>query len=176
MDLSSKTNGRPIPDGAKLIEIIERHDWTLLDITRPTRETVLTYKYLDSTERATQLVIDHNYLFVPIPRQGQLVSAAYEERQGLGPALEIENIYDNRWASESNVSLKGGRYIAVFNMMLLIPGFNGVIVTSPKDGLNANPDTVGIVRDYIIDSFERYFRIVQPEDLIGIQETRQKTN
>ncbi|MEK6960679.1 MAG: hypothetical protein AABX47_05875 [Nanoarchaeota archaeon] len=176
MDISFKTNGRPIPEGRKLIEIIERHDWTLIDITRPTRETFLTDHYIDTAESATDLVIDHNYLFVPIPRQGQLVSAAYEERQGLRPALEIENIYDDRWAGESNVSLKGGRYLAVFNMMLLIPEFNGVIVTSPKDSLNANPDTVGIIRDYLVDSFSRYFRIVQPEDLIRIQKTGQNAN
>jgi len=131
---------------------------------------------LDLMERARDIEYDRNYLFVPMARQGVRPSQIYERTGGIGPAIKIHDPFEDRWGERVIVARKGNGYVAIFTTMALLSETNTAFMTSAKGQLMNNPDLVEIRCHSLVDTFEKYFCIVQPEELIAVPEPGMKTN
>jgi hypothetical protein len=148
----------------RLKEIIESFNWTLYD-TSPIEGHVPTWEEFAERGPATVYEIGKNYIFAPIPKEGQTLREAYAPTRGNGPSLRIENIDDPRWVTLyiPNFMTKNGPRPALFSRLFFHE--EGVAATSPPNPLIKNPDLVGIAYPYLIDTFEKYFGIVPYEEI-----------
>ena len=155
------------PQGKELIEIIEGHDWLLYDVTQARKEErAFTWEELQDRTPADQIEVGKNYVFVPRPEDGQTLRDAYSIRKGLGPSLTIEDPDDQRWIGLSiNPNVLPG-WVALFSRLIFEEEF--VVASSPSTMYLPDPDAVAMPYDSVVDTFKRYFRIVQPEE-IGAQ-------
>lgn len=152
--------------GKDLIALIERHDWLLYDTTQPTlEERAFTWDELQRQYPATQLEVGHNYFFVPRPYDGQSLRDAYSVTKGLGPSLTVNDPDDNRWRALRITGKKLPGNVALFSRLFFEEDF--VVASSPSTLLIPEPDIVAMPYDSVIDSFQKYFRIVQPEEVEG---------
>jgi hypothetical protein len=154
------------PEGNELKKVIESYDWTLYDVSNPPEGRAFTWEELDKKSPVKQFEIDHQYLFVPIPKKGQTVREAYISTKGLGPSLMIENPDDERYVSlivkaKSKLDCKRG-CVALFSRLVFDERF--AYVTSPETDYLPDPDLVAIKYDKLVDTFRRYFRVILPEE------------
>lgn len=154
------------PRSRDLKEIIESHNWTLYDVSNPPEGRAHTWEELDNLTPADQYEVGHNYLFVPIPKQGQTLREAYTPTKGLGPSLSIINPDDDRWVA-LKVQRKSNGDVALFSRLFMPEDF--ALVSSPEMIYSPNPDIVAIKYEELVDTFRRYFRIVSPEEY-GLEE------
>ncbi|MBI4440889.1 hypothetical protein HY639_01860 [Candidatus Woesearchaeota archaeon] len=148
------------PQGNDLKDIIERHQWTLYDATRP-EGVVYTWEELDKMAPATAFAVGHNYLFVPIPKKGETLRQAYTPTKGLGPSLTIENPDEDRWLS-LYVQRKANGNVALFSRLFMEREF--VVASSPRTIYLLDPDVVIMKYESLVDTFRKHFRIVSPDE------------
>ncbi len=153
------------PESARLKEIIERHEWALFDATLPKkRRTPFSWDELERKGPVNQFETGCNYLFAPIPKEGQSLRQAYSLTKGLGPSLLVENGTDEtRWAGIHAVTnfYYLGKPI-LFTRLDFTPEF--LAAFSPPTREMPDSDALGIWYPKVIDTFEKYFRIVTPEE------------
>ena len=149
-------------ESSRLKEIIEGHGWTLFDATLPkNKNRPYSWDQLERRGVANQFEIGHNYIFAPIPKNGETLRQAYSVTKGLGPSLTIENPNDERWLSLEVLGKSNG-VVALFSRLFFHQ--ECAFVTSAKTRELPNPDFVAIKYDRLIDTFEKYFRIVTPDE------------
>ncbi len=146
---------------SRLKEIIDSHDWQLYDVSNPSKEGAYKWEELNKMRPAKKFVLDHNYMFVPKPCEGQTLRDAYAFTKGLGPSLTIENPDDDRWLS-LQVQRKINGTVALFSRLFFYQ--ECAVATSPKSYYLHDPDFVAVRYDKLIETFEKYFRIVKPEE------------
>ena len=152
------------PQGRELIDIIEGHDWLLYDVTQSGKEErAFTWEELQDQAPANQIEIGSNYLFVPQPESGQTLREAYSITKGLGPSLTIDNSEDPRWKALSVSPNVLPWWVALFSRLFFEEGY--VVASSPITIYPPEPDVVIMPYDSIVDTFKKYFRIVQPEEV-----------
>ena len=151
------------PQSRELKEIIEKYDWTLIDVSNPPEGRAYNWRELDKKQPTEQFEIGHQYMFVPIPEQGHTFSDAYVNTEGLGPSLRIEDPNDERFLS-LDISPKNIGVVALFSRLIFAKecGF----VTCPKTYDLPNPDFVAVSYDELVDTFRKYFTITPPEAFI----------
>ena len=150
------------PKSNRLKEIIESHRWTLFDTTlSKKRHRPYSWEESERMGAACQFDVGRNYVFAPIPQNGQTLRQAYTLTKGLGPSLTIENPDDERWLSLEVLTKRNG-VVALFTRLFFHE--ECAFVTSPETRELTNPDFVAIRYDKLIDTFQRYFRIVTPEE------------
>jgi hypothetical protein len=152
------------PESKNLKEIIENHGWTLYEGNQP-KEDPPTWENLEEKGPAENFEIEKNYIFAPIQENGKTLREAYSETKGLGPSLTILDPNEDRWITlyiPEWFNLKKGKPIFFSRLF-----FNkeGVGATSPTTRDNSDPDLIGIGYPDLIDTFEKYFRIVSPEEV-----------
>jgi phenylpropionate dioxygenase-like ring-hydroxylating dioxygenase large terminal subunit len=160
-----------LPESAKLKEVIEKQGWTLFLATQPKgRRKPFTWEEFETNGPAPSYSTGNNYIFAPIPARGQTLRQAYAVTKGLGPSLVVHNPNEDRWITlyihpwehdEGGVRAKKGRPIHISRLLFFD---EGVAASSPKTRYNPDPDMIGIAYPYLIDTFERYFRIVTPQE------------
>lgn len=149
----------------ELLEIIESHRWTLYDSDMHSQKRgIITILELEKIGKAKEIVIGHNYIFYPIPRENETLRDAAYKTRCLGPALEVGDPNDPRWAS----LIINGWYtnplrIGLFTRIKLEDSMCDCF--SPQNRIIK--DFILIPQDYVVDTFQKYFRIVKPED-VGI--------
>jgi hypothetical protein len=150
------------PQSRELKEIIEWYDWTLYDVTRPPK-VAFKWEEMEHQAPAEGYEIGHDYLFVPIPKEGQTPREAYTPTKGLGPSLLIEDPKDERWDRLyiDRRSFEQGRPILFTRLLFEEPC---AVAMSPKTAFVPDPDSIGIKYDHLVDTFRRYFRIVLPQE------------
>ncbi|MBN2142062.1 hypothetical protein JW711_01910 [Candidatus Woesearchaeota archaeon] len=153
----TKLNG-VFPRSQDLKEIIEWHDWTLYDVSGPSQPI---WEELDKVRPAQEYEVGHNYLFVPIPKNGETLRQVYTPTKGLGPSLTIENPDDPRWLALEVLPKMNGM-IALFSRLFMHE--DCAFVSSPQTAYLPNPDFVAMNYNQLIDTFQRHFRIVSPEE------------
>ena len=149
------------PESKDLKGIIEGHNWTLYDVSNPPEGRAYTWEEIEKMTRPTEYQVEHQYLFVPIPKNGQTLREAYSPTKGLGPSLKIDSINDDRWVALT-VSEKTNGNVALFTRLFMHK--ECAFLSSPETIYLPNPDFVGIKYDKLIDTFKRYFRIVSPKE------------
>jgi len=151
------------PQGRELIEIIERHDWLLYDVTLANKENrAFTWEELLDQSPASQIEMGNNYIFVPQPMKNQTLREAYSITKGLGPSLTIEDSGDPRWRALEVSPNKLPGWVALFSRLFFE---DHVIASSPNTAYNPEPDIVAMPYSSVVETFEKYFRIVQPEEV-----------
>jgi hypothetical protein len=146
----------------ELREIIESHGWSLYAVPMGRG---FSLDEMDGMGAAEQYAIGQDYLFAPIPTEGQKLSDAYLITKGVGPALDIPDPTDKWWIS-IEVTKKGSRYMALFTRLFFHE--KCAYVTTPRN-VHPDPDFVAIGYDTLIDVFRKYFRIIEPTE-IGLAE------
>ena len=149
------------PQSRDLKDIIESHEWTLYDVSNPPERRAHTWEEMDKMTPADQYKVGHNYLFVPIPKNGQTLRQAYTPTKGLGPSLSIDDPNDDRWLS-LQVQRKVNGNVALFSRLFMENDF--AVASSPKTVYLPEPDVVIMKYDKLVDTFRRHFRIVSPEE------------
>lgn len=151
------------PQSEELSAIVERSGWTLYDTTSPPNEKAFTWEQLQAKCPAKEFVVRHNYMFVPIPKAGETLKQAYSLTKGFGPSLLVENKDDSRWLG---LYLINGRYQRkrpiLFTRLDFQPKFLGAF--TPSTVFLPRSDKIAIAYPNVIDTFEKYFRIVAPEE------------
>ena len=152
------------PQSRDLKEIIESHNWTLYDSPNAPPERAYTWEEMDQMTPADQYKVGHNYLFVPVPKNGQTLRQARTSTQGLLPSLFIADPDEDRWISLI-VQRKVRGNVALFSRLFMESDF--AVAGSPGN-VYPHIDTVGISYEKLVDTFRRYFRIVSIEEY-GLQ-------
>jgi len=80
----------------------------------------------------------------------------------LGPSLTIENPDDEIWAG-LEVQHKSIGLIAIFTRLFMTPRYS--MLSSPETELLIQPDLVAVRYERLLEAFQKYFRIVEPEEL-----------
>jgi len=143
----------------ELKKIIGRHGFDLYDISRPKeRERRLSWDELEKIGPDEVFVVDRTYLFAPRPRTGETLRDACIRAHDLSPSLQIADVFDARW-----VALEPRRtlHLVLFARLVFAP--SAVIGMTPES-VRPNPDLVGVGYDYVIDTFKRFFSIVDSND------------
>ena len=154
------------PQGKELIDIIEGHGWLLYDVTQSLAERrAFTWEELQDKSPVVHLEQGSNYIFVPKPKMGQTLREAYSLTKGLGPSLTIENPNDERWLALYVKQKVFPGTVALFTRLFLD---DYVVATSPKTIYDPDPDFVAMPYDSVVDTFRKYLRIIQPEE-VGAQ-------
>lgn len=143
------------PDSRALTQLIERHGWRLYDLTRATEQTI-TWEEIETTSPVIDLQVGHNYIFVPIPRPGQGLRAAYEAVHRTGPSLRIDDVNASYWLG---LKLPSVLHLAVFSRLRVEEG--RIYCFTPECGSRAQETDV-VVLDWLraLWVFEQYFGIV----------------
>ena len=149
-------------DSKELKYLIEKDKWTLYDVSNPPKGRAYTWEELEKRNPAESYEIGHQYLFVPIPKQGHTLREAYTPTKGLGPSLTIENPDDEIWAG-LEVQHKSIGLIAIFTRLFMTPRYS--MLSSPETELLIQPDLVAVRYERLLEAFQKYFRIVEPEEL-----------
>ena len=151
--------------GRELIDIIESHDWLLYDVTYAQKEDrAFTWEELEETCPATQLEMEHQYLFVPKPKDGETLRDAYSVTKGLGPSLTIEDHNDDKWRSLSVSPKCIPGFVAFFSRLFMDYNPDFAVVSSPPTSYYPDPDFVAIPYNKLFEVFRDHFRIVKPEE------------
>ena len=142
-------------DSEELKILIEKHRWTLYDISSSVEQGV-KFEWADLEEQgsAERFVIPGHYIFAPIPKEGQSLRDAYSVTKGLGPSLLIDDRCHERWrslyvTSKDNTFYWGGREpstsrIALFSRLSFddrVDGEENVHAWTPNVA-HPNPDFV----------------------------------
>lgn len=128
-----------------------------------TAELEESYFFWDEIEKispATVYQTDHNYIFLPIPRQEQTFKQAYDITRGLGPALKILKHIDKRWAG---LQLPNACNLAIFTRLYFL---ETTIIASTCPGKHLSEkqlNIIGIALPYVIEIFQKFFFIISPQ-------------
>jgi len=163
-------------DSNGLKSLIEKNGWTLYNISSSVKEGVKPeWDELERQGPTEELMFGNHYLFTPIQKNGQSLREAYSLTKGLGPALLIDDRYHERWRSlyvteKNNITYFFGRgpntgHVALFSRL----SFDNKMGKNGEKNVNAwtpnvvhpDPDFVAIRAHLALDTFQRYFRIVQ---------------
>ena len=152
-------------ESARLKEIIESHRWTLFDATLPEgKNRPFSWDELAKRGCAEQFEIGHNYEFAPMVSNRQTLRQAYSSTKGLGPSLQVEDGADEtRWAGVYTAT--NFYYLKkpiLFTRLDFTPDF--LAAFSPPTREMPESDALGIWYPKVIETFEKYFRIVKPEE------------
>jgi hypothetical protein len=159
-------------ESKRLKEIVESHNWTLYDVTRPKGYNDIKYEWdeLEKENPAQEYQIEHNYLFVPIPKKGETLKKAHSQvLEGIAASLVIHNPDEDRWLSltvkkKPIDELTGNSATALFTRLFFVD--ECAYVTTPGD--SPELDFVAIKYDCLIDTFEKYFSIFPPKLVVEI--------
>jgi hypothetical protein len=147
------------PNTKTLVKIIENHKWTLYQIPLEAPP----WEEIEKRWPAKRLEIGHQCIFAPIPKKGQSLRDAYSITKGLGPSL----IIDPSWEGIEEV-YRGKSSIERENEILFsrlwFANERCADVISPRTRDNWDPSAVSIKLPFLIETFERYFRIVTAEE------------
>ncbi len=156
-------NGEIFPQSSRLKEIIESYDWTLYEANQP-NECPPSWEELSGRGPAIEYEIGKNYIFAPIPKDGQSLRDAYSITKGFGPSLTITDPNEERWIALYIPKWYPGRKGKPIIFSRLLFEEEGVAATSPATKGNLDPDLIGIDYPHLIDTFEKHFRVVSPEE------------
>lgn len=155
--------GMVYPESRRLIEIIERSSWRLYGTESPNGKPLVNWADIEQQGLAKEFIIGKNYVFAPIPKNGQSLRDAYALTKGFGPSLLITDHREDIW---SDVYLISGRYQMgrpiIFTRLAFTPEF--LMAFSPKTRDLPDSDALAIAYPKAIDTFERYFRVIPPEE------------
>lgn len=146
-------------------QIIESKGWTLYDLSVVPGDSISWEELGQNYPPAEKFVIDHQYLFAPIPKHGQTLREAYDATKGLGPALRINDPDDSRWLS---LQLCWIPTLAVFTHLLLLP--ESTYVTSPEAEGQSAVDCVEIPHEQVVEIFREHFKVVTHEEYYKLLE------
>ena len=149
-------------ESRRLREIIENHKWALYEGNQP-EENPPSWEEFSERGPAIQYQVGKNYLLTPIPTNGQSLREAYSITRGFGPSLVITDSDEERWITLSVSGWPEKRGKPIFFTRLFFHE-EGVAATSPPIRDNLNPDLIGISYHHLIDTFEKFFRVVSPEE------------
>lgn len=148
------------PESSRLKQIIENHRWTLYEGSQAEKDPP-SWEELSERGPATDYQIGKNYLFTPIPENGQSLREAYSITKGFGPSLVIDDPSDDRWITLYVTNFWNGKPI-FFSRLFFHK--EGAAATSPTTRDNPDPDTIGIDYTHLIDTFDNNFKVVSPEE------------
>lgn len=155
-------------DSERLKEIIEGKGWQLYDSTQPEgRDTALSWEEIGTRGPAQRFEAGHNYILAPVQKNGQTLREAYARTKGLGPSLLVENPDDERWAGlYLHKKYLNERKQVLFTRLGFQEKMTAALTPETRD--IPDPDMIIIHNSHLIDTFEKYFRIVRPEEF-GLQ-------
>lgn len=149
-------------ESVRLKEILDNLGWSLYDVTMPKGQRK-EFAEMEREGSAKQFFIGRNYMFAPHQIPGKSLRETYAITKGLGPSLQINDPNEDRWRS---LALYSGRYQnrkpILFTRLDFQSKFLGAF--TPITTLMPNPDIIGIDYRFAIGTFEKYFRIVTPEE------------
>jgi hypothetical protein len=151
------------PRSEELKNIIKKHEWTLYDggciySLAKSENKIHSWEEMEKMGPAYVYEVWHYYVFVPIIETCHDLLDAYKTTMGLGPSLQIDDPEDKRWLH----ILTNGKNNVLFTRLCFDE--DNAFVTSPRTIYNPRPDMVVIDYDFLVDTFEKCFRIVTPEE------------
>ncbi|MFA5992758.1 MAG: hypothetical protein WC796_03565 [Candidatus Pacearchaeota archaeon] len=164
---------REFEDSQALKQLIECNGWTLYDTTSFIATGIRPeFEDLERQGPAQTYVFGGNYFFTPIPQNGQSLREAYAVTKGLGPCLLIEDPDHPRWRSLDVKPKQKGNYFlgrapdtgtfAIFSRLSFdIIGKEDCVIAWTPESAYPNPDHVFIRADMALDTFIKYFRVLQ---------------
>jgi len=157
------------PESEQINRIVRSASWSLYDtmeykaIKEGRKPKALTWEQLEENGAAEEFIIGHNYIFAPIPQSGQSLRQEYSITKGFGPSMLIEDHNEARW---DPIYFTSGRYqkrLPILFTRLDFPDkFLGFM--SPHTWFMPNPDMFGVPYPFAIDTLEKFFRIIKPEE------------
>ena len=149
-----------------LREIIESKDWLLYDVTLPKgRNYPWSYEELTKKGKTEFFEIDHQYFFVPKPKENQTLREAYVVTKGIGPSISLPSIEDHVDMDGEGAWIVDGKLTYLFSRLIF--GDEILIAMSPRSLQFADVrlPILGIPYGSVIDKFSKYFTILKPEDI-----------
>jgi len=145
---------------SELKDTIEKHNWNLYHAVRGVYSP---WKEFERTGPAKQFEVGYDYLFVPTPQKDQTLREAYSMTKGLGPSLSI----DPKWEGLEDVyhgesTIERGDEI-LFSRLWFANSDIAFAIT-PRTDENFDPSAVAIKLTHLVETFDKYFRIVSPAD------------
>ena len=153
------------PESETLKRIIERHGWSLYDVTLPPgRIESLSWKEVEFLSPAERYERWHTYMFLPNPTESQTLGERYAQsrREGLMPAL----VLPHRRHSSGLTAVDGYYYPDTFIYFLseLFLKEHEVVTMCQLSAYAPYSPTVHIPLGEVRTVFEKYFSIIQPTE------------
>lgn len=143
--------------------IVKGHDWLLYDVTLPEdRETAWTWEEIQRMKPTKAFEMGHQYMFVPKPQNGQTLRDAYAVTKGLGPAIVVSSIDDHVDMDGEGPITLNDKLVYIFTRMLFE---DMLLLTSPRNIVMPRPPKLVIPYRSVVPKFEKYFKIVTPEEM-----------
>ncbi len=149
-------------NSSRLKQIVELSNWQLYEVTAPEGAIKsVSWQEIQQKGPASYYELNHHYIFAPKPRYDQSLRDAYAEL-GFGTSLRLKSLEDHVNMVGNGAIEVGGYLTYCFTRLIFSPTV--LIATSPQSALIPKPPAVMIPYSYVIDKFEKYFKIVLPED------------
>jgi len=152
-------------ESKELLKIIESKGWNLYD----TSDTIdpkgpTLWNQLEKRGPVEVFEMGKNYIFAPKQENGLSLRDTYAITKGLGPSLLIEDINDDRW---EGLEVSSDFYARGEPIRFSRLGFyeDLLVALTPPSRENPKPDIIGISYSQAIDTFNKYYRIITPEEL-----------
>jgi hypothetical protein len=160
------------PQSRELKELIESHGWALYDSTIPKRrKRPFTWEEFEKRGPAEEFINGRNYLFAPISKNGMTLRQAYANAGCMGPCMQINRVEEHTDMDGDGAQIVNGKITYVFSRL-------GVEPYKKRDAIglftppNLMPDapTLLIPFEYVLDKFQKHFRIITPEEYhVGLE-------
>jgi hypothetical protein len=141
------------PQSSLLLEIIGKQEWQLFDLSMHPEDESFSWDEINKMRPAGQLLIGHNYLFIPQQLPNQSPEEAYRAGLNRHPSLALNNVNDPRWlwikSKTSNLPL------FKFTRLAFLPKV--LMAFTPETKHDPDPDDIGIDYEFAIDTFEKFF-------------------
>lgn len=157
------------PQSKQLKDLIESHEWSLYDSTVPKgRRTAFTWEEFQEKGPAKEFVTGNNYIFAPIPKNGETLRQAYSHTKGVGPCIQLDNIDQHIDMDGDGAHIVDGKMTYIFTRLGVKPyrKRDAVGLFTPADAMPNMPVLI-IPFEFVLDKFQKHFRIISPEEYHG---------
>jgi hypothetical protein len=157
------------PQSKELKKIIESHGWTLYNSTIPKeRKFLFTFEEYQKKSPAEEFVTGNNYFFIPIPNARETLRKAYSHTQGLGPCIQLDYLAQHKDMDGEGAHLVDGKITYIFTRLAVEPHMNRdtIGLFTPSNAMSEMP-ILGIPFEYVLEKFQKHFRIISPEEYWG---------
>lgn len=157
------------PQSRQLKELIESHGWSLYDSTMPERRnTAFSWEELQKMGTAEEFITGHNYVFAPLPQKKETLKEAYSHTKGVGPCIQLDNMAEHIDMDGDGAHIVDKKITYIFSRLRVEPykERNSIGLFTPSDAIPNMPCLI-IPFEYVLDKFEKHFKIITPEEYFG---------
>jgi hypothetical protein len=157
------------PQSKELKDLVESHGWSLYDSTIPDgRTTSFSWEEFEQEGPTKEFVNGRNYLFAPIPIKGISLRQSYANVGCMGPCFQLDNMDQHIDMDGDRAHIVDKKITYVFSRLGVEPykSRDAIGLFTPPDAM-ANMPVLIIPFEYVLDKFQKHFRIITPEEYHG---------